>query len=118
MEERELICISCPVGCRLRAVMADGEVAEVIGSGCNRGIAYAKQECTAPKRMVTAVIKLKNHATPLSVKTAAPIPKDQIWACMAAIQALSLSAPVRIGQVVCYDVGGTGVDVVATKNVR
>ena len=37
---------------------------------------------------------------------------------MKAINALRLKAPVAIGDIVLHDIAGTGVDVVATKNIR
>ena len=54
--EQQITCINCPVGCRLQVVVEDGEVKSVTGNSCNRGITYAKQECVAPQRMVTAVV--------------------------------------------------------------
>jgi CxxC motif-containing protein len=115
--EQTITCISCPVGCRMKVVVEQGEVVSVGGNSCNRGIVYAKQESVAPRRMVTAAVMLQNHAMPLSVKTGAPIPKEKIFECMEEISALRLNAPVKIGQVVIADVCGTGVDVVATKSV-
>lgn len=116
--EQTITCISCPVGCRLRVSMENGEVTKVAGNSCNRGIAYARQECVAPTRMVTAVVKLENRDMPLSVKTKEPIPKAEIFRCMEALEGVKLSAPVHMGQVVCADVCGTGVDVIATKAVE
>ena len=115
--EQMITCISCPVGCRLKVTIEDGQVTKVNGQGCGRGLTYAKQECIAPTRMVTAVVKLQNRAMPLSVKTAAPIPKDKIFPCMQEINKAALSAPVEIGQVVCADVCGTGISVIATKKI-
>ncbi len=116
--EHTIICINCPVGCRLEVEVEEGKVVKVAGNSCNRGISYAKQECLSPTRMVTAVLRLQNRQMPLSVKTQAPIPKDKIFACMEAIDGVILGAPVRMGDVVIADVCGTGVDVIATKTVE
>ncbi len=115
--EQLITCINCPVGCRLQVTVEEGQVTSVAGQSCNRGITYAKQECVAPQRMVTAVVALGNRRMPLSVKTQRPIPKAQIFACMEVLQGLRLQAPVQMGQVICADVCGTGVDVIATKTV-
>ena len=115
--EQTITCISCPVGCRLRVTLENGAVTEVSGQSCNRGVTYAKQECVAPTRMVTAVVTLSNSPMPLSVKTEAPIPKERIFDCMGEISRVLLNAPVKIGQVVCENVCGTGVNVIATKNI-
>ena len=115
--EQAITCINCPVGCRMQVTVENGVVTSVKGNSCKRGDTYARQECVAPMRMVTAVVTLHNRKTPLSVKTCTPIPKEAIFDCMRAIQQAEPSAPVRIGQVVCPNVCGTGVDVIATKNI-
>ena len=53
----------------------------------------------------------------VSVKTQSDIPKGQIAACMDALRGVTVEAPVAIGDVIVKDVLGTGVDVVATRNV-
>ena len=113
----EITCINCPVGCRMEVDLEDGKVTAVRGNGCRRGEVYARQECVAPLRMVTAVIPVSGSAVPLSVKTRTPISKARIADCMRALSALRLSAPVAAGSVVLADVCGTGVDVIATKSV-
>ena len=115
--EQTITCISCPVGCRMTVQVEDGAVTSVTGNTCKRGETYARQECVAPERMVTAVIPVEGSPMPLSVKTRTPIPKAKIAACMAALAGVKLSAPVAMGDVVLPDVCGTGVDVIATKSV-
>ena len=113
----ELTCINCPVGCRLQVQMQNGAVQTVTGNQCKRGEKYARQECVAPQRMITAVISVAGSNAPLSVKTRSPIPKEKMFACMKALSELTLTAPVKAGSVVLENVCETGVDVVATKNV-
>ena len=115
--EQTITCISCPVGCRMTVRVEDGTVVSVAGNTCKRGETYARQECVAPERMVTAVIPVEGSAMPLSVKTRTPIPKAKIQDCMAALAKVRLAAPVSMGDVVLPDVCGTGVDVIATKSV-
>ena len=114
----ELTCINCPVGCRLQATLQNGAVVSVTGNQCKRGENYARQECVAPQRMITAVIPVAGCKTPLSVKTRKPIPKAQMLACMQALSQVVVSAPVAAGTVILADICGTGVDVIATKNVN
>ena len=116
--EQTITCISCPVGCRMTVVIENGQFVSVSGNTCKRGEVYARQECIAPQRMVTAVIPVKGAAMPLSVKTRTPIPKDKINACMQALAALEIAAPVQAGSVVLADVCATGVDIIATKTVE
>lgn len=116
--EQQITCINCPVGCRLQVVVENGEVKSVTGNSCNRGITYAKQECVAPRRMVTAVVPVAGRKCPASVKTRTPIPKEKIGACMRQLADLNVQPPVHMGEAVCSDVCGTGVDVIATKTVE
>lgn len=113
----EITCINCPVGCRLAVELEEGKVVSVTGNTCPRGVAYAKQECVDPLRMVTAVVPVEGSAAPLSVKTRTPIPKKEIKNCMKALAQAKLTAPIAAGTVVLADVCGTGVDVIATKSV-
>ena len=54
----------------------------------------------------------------VSVKTASDIPKGSIFECMKEIHAAKVKAPVHIGDVILADCAGTGVAVVAGKNVE
>ena len=115
--EQTITCISCPVGCRMTVTLENGAFVSVTGNTCKRGEVYARQECVAPERMVTAVIPVEGSVMPLSVKTRTPIPKAKINDCMAALAQVKITAPVQLGQVVLADVCGTGVDIIATKSV-
>lgn len=114
-ETQTLICVSCPMGCALTARIEDGRVAAVAGNQCARGVVYAEAECVNPLRTVTTTIPVAGGDLPtLPVKTAAPIPKTMIMACMAALRNVSARAPVAIGDVIVADAAGTGVAIVAT----
>ena len=114
----EIVCINCPVGCRLTVTMENGDVKQVTGNQCKRGQQYARQECIHPLRMVTAVLPVAGSREPVSVKTREPIPKELVIACMEVLSRQVLTAPVLAGSVVLENVCGTGVDVIATKSVQ
>ena len=115
--ERDLTCIVCPVGCVLHAVQ-DGDNVEVTGNACKRGVKYAVDEMTAPKRMVTSSVTVTGGDMPLvSIKTSEPIPKEKIDETLIAIKNTTAKAPVKIGEALIKNVAGTGIDIVATRNV-
>ena len=58
---REMICINCPMGCRLTVDDADKANITVTGNTCPRGVTYAVNEVTAPKRMVTDAKPVSLH---------------------------------------------------------
>lgn len=98
--------------------MNDMEVMSVTGNTCPRGADYARKELTNPTRIVTTTVRVEDGETNMvSVKTKQDIPKEKIFACMEAVRHLTVKAPVAIGDVILPDVAGTGVDIVATKNV-
>lgn len=117
-ETRELICINCPLGCGLIVTIKDGEVEKVQGNTCPKGEAYGKKEVTNPTRIVTSIVKVTGGVLPVvSVKTASDIPKEKIMDCARVLKEVEVQAPVSIGDVVLEDVCGTGVPMIATKNV-
>ncbi len=118
METRNLTCINCPMGCQLSVVTDGGEVLSVAGNTCPRGEIYAKKEVTHPTRIVTSTVRVSGGVIPVvSVKTASDIPKESIGDVMDAVSRVCVSAPVHIGDVLLADAAGTGVPLVATKNV-
>ena len=115
---RELICIGCPMGCPLTVVMNEKEVVGVTGNTCKRGSDYAAKEVTHPTRIVTSTVCVRGGSIPMvSVKTAQDIPKEKIFEILKYINALTVTAPVHIGDVLLKDIAGTGVDLIATKEV-
>lgn len=118
MEIRELICIGCPLGCMVNVEIDNGEIKNISGYTCKRGEVYARKEITNPMRIVTSTIKVNHGEKPLvSVKTRGVIPKAKIFQCMEKINITQINAPVAAGDVIIADVAGTGVDVIATKDV-
>lgn len=118
-ETRELVCISCPVGCRLEAVRnADGSL-EVTGNQCPRGVEYAREEIEAPKRIVTTTVRLGGgDRRRVPVRTDKPLPVERIDALLVELHSLVLDPPVRRGDHIISDVAGTGVVVVASLTLE
>ena len=116
---RELICINCPLGCRLSVDDKDVSNVKVSGNTCPRGVTYAVSEVTSPKRMVTSSVPVEGSSIlRVSVKTSEPIPKDRIFDCLAEIRKLKVHAPVAIGDVLLSNVCDSGADVVATREAK
>ena len=119
MEEKNLICIVCPMGWPLNVKMEHGEVVSITGNTCKRGDIYARKEVTNPTRIVTSTVRITGGSEAMvSVKTKEDIPKGKIFDCVKALKNVEVAAPVHIGDVLVKNVAGTGVDVIATKNVE
>jgi len=118
MENRELTCICCPLGCQIKVVLDGGEIKSITGNTCERGKVYAQKEVTNPTRIVTSTVKISGGEKEFtSVKTKNDIPKGKIFDVMKDINKVVAKAPINIGDVVIDNVAGTGVSVIATKAV-
>jgi len=119
MEKKELICIGCPLGCSLLVELDDKGEMKVTGSSCKIGDNYAIKECTNPTRIVTTIVSVINGTYPtLSVKTEKDIPKNKVFDCIKLLKDVVVTAPVEIGDVVYKNILDTGVDVIATRNIK
>lgn len=115
---KTLTCINCPIGCQLKVYADEHGNQRVEGNLCQRGVAYAQAELTHPIRTVTSTVRLRGAAiSQLPVKTSAPVPKGEIRACMLALKAVQVGAPVAAGDVIVRNICGTGCDIVATRSV-
>jgi len=129
MSEREMVCISCPLGCRLTVrwdpgagsdpQSPDDRALQVEGNKCAKGELYAREEVLAPRRVVTATVRIRGGRTVrLPVKTTAALPKQEIPGLLDRIYRWELEPPIVLGQKLIEDIAGTGVDLVATRSVR
>lgn len=111
---KELVCIVCPKGCRLRVDEDNGYL--VSGNSCIRGAEYGKNEILNPTRVLTSTVKMEGALyRRCPVKTNIAVPKGKLFDIMNALNAVTLSSPVQVGQVIIENVCGTGADVIATK---
>lgn len=117
---RELICVSCPLGCSLSVELGENnEVLSVSGNTCKRGEKYAHDECTNPVRMLTSTIRVQGGKLPvIPVKTSKPIPKEMMFKCMDVINRAAVDAPIKMGEVLISNICDTGVDIVATNTMK
>lgn len=116
--KKEVICTVCPRGCH---IMVDGEgevISNVEGYSCKRGLEYASAEFICPVRILTTAVKLAGETHDLlPVRSSAPVPKEKLFDCMEVIRSAEAIRPVKHYDVIVPNICGTGVDIVATKNV-
>ena len=115
---KTLICIGCPKGCMITVDKKEDGSLVITGNSCRIGENYARNEMTAPKRGLTSMIRVEKGCDPVvPVKTKGEIPKGKIEDCMEVIRNTTVTAPVKIGEVLIRNVADTGVDIVATAAV-
>ena len=112
----DLICITCPRGCRLKVDEENGYA--VTGNACPRGEVYGKNEVINPVRVVTSTVRTDSGEEPrCPVKTNGAIPKGKMFEAMNMLDSVVLKTPIKTGQVVIANLFNTGIDFVATKNI-
>jgi CxxC motif-containing protein len=118
MVSKQMICISCPLGCNLKVNLEADGVIKVTGNQCSRGESYGIEEALSPKRVVTATAKTNApSAKRLPVKTNAPLPRELIEELLNEIYSMEVKLPVRKGDIVLKNIRGTGVNLIATRSM-
>ena len=116
-EVREITCVMCPLGCRIKAVIEGDDILTIEGNACPNGEEYVRQEIISPSRILMSVIKCRNCDMPtVSVKTDKAIPKELIWEIMRELRDVEVGPPVNVDDVIIENVLGTGVNIVATRS--
>ena len=119
MMKKDIICTVCPMGCVITVEGENGKIDSISGFTCQRGRTYAENEFISPVRILTSTAKLTGAQSPLvAVRSKTPVPKDKLFDCMAEIRKLTVSAPVKRGDVLVENVCGTGVDIVSSADIK
>ena len=114
--EKDLICVTCPMGCTLHVSLQDGQLHQISGQACKRGAAFAQEELFAPRRVLTTTVRVRNGILPLvPVRSRAPLPQKMILKVVAILHKLELEAPIKEHQVVLANVLESGVDIVTSR---
>ena len=106
-------CICCPRGCRMKvrdkSEISAGGGGEISGFGCETGKAYALQETTAPKRIVTATVAVRGRENLLlPVKTNVAVEKCDVERILKMCRRIKAVLPVSAGDVIKSDLLGRG----------
>ncbi len=120
MAEKEVICILCPLGCKMQVSEKPDQPGAITVRDlqCKKGKDYAYEEYTNPTRTLTSTVVIHNTPLPrLPVKTSKPIPKNLIFPAMKEISSVELTGPVKIGTVIIKNLLDTDIDVIATRSL-
>jgi CxxC motif-containing protein len=118
VETSEIICVACPKGCSLQVKHQGKDIVEIIGAGCRRGKDYAICELQDPRRMVASTVRVTGGLHPLvPVYTKEGFPKALIPQLARELRQVEVPAPVKIHQVVLPNALGTGIDIIASRDM-
>lgn len=123
IEKVPMTCIICPMGCTMEVELETErntkKVLSVKDNGCKRGEMYAQKEFLNPTRTLTSTIAVDDGAMPLvPVKSAGEVPKNMLLQCMEVVRRSHCKAPVKRGDILIYDILGTGINIVACADVE
>ncbi|OQY34804.1 MAG: hypothetical protein B6241_03745 [Spirochaetaceae bacterium 4572_59] len=121
--EKNMICISCPIGCHLTVSYNENDVIsheniQVKGNKCPRGVIYGKEEILAPKRVVTATCAIDSGLMDrIPVKSTGAIMKEEIDGLLEELYRIRLKSPVKMGDVIISDYNKSGIDIVTSRSL-
>jgi CxxC motif-containing protein len=119
MKEQEIICINCPLACRVNLKVDDkGEVVEVSGHQCKQGRAYAIQEFKSPMRILTTTVPTRGSVRPLlPVRSNKPLPKGALIEAMRLLATMEVSPPIKLGEVLSSNILNSKADLIACDDL-
>lgn len=116
---KELVCVNCPKGCKIKINLENNCIQEITGYGCLNGKKYAVEELTCPMRVLTTTIRIKNAPyRVLPVMSDAAIPLNRIKDAMDEIKNIEVNAPVQMDQVIVSDFLGLHVNLIASRSME
>ena len=121
--KKEIICISCPIGCHLNVTWDEKKELEleqikVEDNKCSRGVIYGREEILAPKRVITATCAIESiFMQRIPVKTTDAIIKGYMTDLLEEIYRLKIKTPVKTGDILIKNYKDTGINIVATRSL-
>ncbi len=105
------------MGCEVEIEVENGKIISTKGNTCKRGAAFAEAEHFHPTRVLTTSVKT-DIGRWLSVRSSAPIPREKIFSCIEILSKITVPTPVVMGRVVYANILDTGVDILATREIK
>lgn len=113
---KTITCITCPVGCSIDVEYEGDKIVSMKGNRCPRGAEYARSEVLHPSRVLTTAVYVAAAGKMLPVRSDRPVPKEALRACVAAAKKLTVTPPVRMGDVLMKEIA-EGVNLIASADL-
>jgi len=113
---KTITCTVCPNGCTLSI---NEETLEVTGNKCPRGMMFAKQELTCPKRTICTSVRTTVPNYPvISVRTSCEVEKKLMMDIVKELKNIVIDKPLKIGSVIVKNILNSGADIITTKEMK
>jgi len=110
-----IVCEVCTAKCRM---IYEPESGKLTGNKCPRGVSFAKAYQPDAVKVRTYLVPVENgHMKRMALRTDQPIGLSLSERVEAVLKAEVVKAPVEAGTTVFSNVGGTGVDLIATRKM-
>jgi CxxC motif-containing protein len=119
-EVTEYTCVQCPEGCLLKVYHEGKNIKKVTGNLCGKGITYAHQEHSDPRRVFSTTVLADYGLEPrvVPVKLTKPLPKDVLIEAAKEIHKIKITSPKKFGEIIAKDIGGEkGVNLIVCRAV-
>lgn len=114
MKQQQFPCKGCGNGCFLEVAYEPERICSIQGNSCENGRRYAEEVLLC--QMVEIVLPTADGRT-VRTCTQEPIPRSKKEACLRECEGIFMKTPVIQGEVILYDVAGTGVSLVAAETI-
>jgi CxxC motif-containing protein len=112
---RRIVCKSCTAKCRM---VYEPQSGKLTGNKCPRGEAFAKAYSPEAVKVRTYLVPVENgYMKRMALRTDEPIGERLSEIVEAALKPVVVTAPVEAGATVFRNVGGSGVDLIATRKM-
>ncbi len=110
-------CIICPTGCEITVENTSDEL-KITGYTCRKGEEYAREEFIAPKRIITATMRVEDGFLPIiPVRTDKPVPKELIFELIKELSCVTVKAPIKAEDVLIENIRNLGANVIASRDM-
>ena len=114
-------CIMCPVGCEIEIITDEkGAVIDIKGGLCDRGRNYALERMKRKAQILTTTVRLSEpvgQVRVVPVKSLEPVDVSDMRDVVRVLKAITVTPPVKAGDVIAENVLGKGITVVATRSI-
>lgn len=112
------ICVGCQMRCRLVVTVNDHHPTAVAGNRCNRALGLAQRRLKAHAAELTLQLAVSGGASRrVEARATEWVTPDVARAIGVAMRHVTVTAPVKAGDVLVPDAAGLGIDLVALTDV-
>lgn len=117
--QHKISCGTCPRACSLLVIVDDErKILSVTGNRCRRGVSYVRGLQEGIDGVFHASVRVRGGMEEkCPVVTTRPLDKNLFMRAQVLLRRFTLTAPVSEGDLVMEDLLGTGISVIAAKNV-